>query len=127
MKFLHTIAEVLLYLMHKKWSTYVYLESDTTSGNFKVGITKFIVTTRPLQFTHCTEKGFCGTASENQLLLLLPVIQFCVVHFKTLPYAKSYIPFMAVHCSEISSWFSLSGVCFSLHSRDMGAEIFPPA
>ena len=54
MKLLHTIAEVLLYLMHKKWSTYVHLESDTTSANFKVGITKFIVTTRPLQFTHCT-------------------------------------------------------------------------
>ena len=58
MKFLHTIAEVLLYIMHKKWSTYVYLESDTTSGNFKVGIMKFIVTTSPLQFTHCTEIRF---------------------------------------------------------------------
>jgi len=55
MNFLHTIAEVLLYLMHKKWSTYVYLESDTTSGNFKVEIMKFIVTRLPLQFTHCTE------------------------------------------------------------------------
>ena len=58
MKFLHTIAEVLPYLVHKKWSTYVYLESDTTSVNFKVGIMKFIVTTRPLQFTHCTEIRF---------------------------------------------------------------------
>jgi len=48
MKFLHTVAEVLLYLIRKKWSTYVYLRSDTTSGNFKVGITKFIVTTHPL-------------------------------------------------------------------------------
>jgi len=44
MKFLHTIAEVFLYLMHKKWRTYVYLESDTTGGNFEIGITKFIVT-----------------------------------------------------------------------------------
>jgi hypothetical protein len=33
----------------------MYLEFDTTSGNVKVGIMKFIVTTRPLQFTHCTE------------------------------------------------------------------------
>ena len=64
------------------------------SGNFEAGITKFIVTRPPLKYTH-----FCGTASENQLLLLLPVIQFCVVHFKTLPYIKSYIAFMAVHCS----------------------------
>jgi len=29
-KFLHTIADVFLYLMHKKWNTYIYLESDTT-------------------------------------------------------------------------------------------------
>ena len=30
MKFLHAIAEVCLYLMHKKWNSYVYLEPDTT-------------------------------------------------------------------------------------------------
>ena len=29
-KRLHTIADVLLYLIHRKWSTYIYLESDTT-------------------------------------------------------------------------------------------------
>jgi len=44
MKFLHTIAEVFLYLMHKKWSPCVYLESDTTSGNFEIRIPIFIVT-----------------------------------------------------------------------------------
>jgi hypothetical protein len=31
--------------MHQKWSTYVYLEADTTIGKFEAGITKFIVTT----------------------------------------------------------------------------------
>jgi hypothetical protein len=92
---LHTIAEVFLYLMHKKWS-YMHMEPDTTSGNSEAEITKFIVTKRPLQFTHCTEIGFFGTACENQLLLLLPVIQFCVIQFKTLPYAKSYVAFLAV-------------------------------
>jgi len=30
MKFLHAIAEVCWYLMHKKWNSYVYLEPDTT-------------------------------------------------------------------------------------------------
>jgi len=33
----------------------MYLKSDNTIGNFEVGITKFIVTRRPLQFTHWTE------------------------------------------------------------------------
>jgi len=37
---------------------YVYLESNTMSRNFGAGITKFIVTRRPLQFTHCTEVRF---------------------------------------------------------------------
>ena len=64
------------------------------SGNFDAGITKFIVTRRPLQYTH-----FCRTASENQLLLLLPVIHFCEINLKTMPYTKFYIAFMAVICS----------------------------
>jgi len=55
MKFLHAIAEVCLYLMHKKWNTYVYLEPDTTLGNFEVRITTFILTTCPLQFTEPSE------------------------------------------------------------------------
>ena len=77
----------------------MYLESDTTIGNFENRITKFIVARCPLQYTHCTEQGFYGTASENQFILLLPVIQFCVIHYKTLPYAKSYNTFTAVYCS----------------------------
>ena len=57
-KLLHTIAEVLLYLMHKNGVlTYIW-SLDTTSGNFEVGITNFIVTMCPLQFTHCTEIRF---------------------------------------------------------------------
>jgi len=60
MKFLHTIAEVFLFLMHKKWNSYLYFESDTTSANFEAGITKFVVTRHPLQFTHCTGKVFAA-------------------------------------------------------------------
>jgi hypothetical protein len=41
--------------MHKKWNSYVYLEPDTTIGNFEVRITTFIATTHPLQFTDCAE------------------------------------------------------------------------
>jgi hypothetical protein len=37
-KLLHTIAEGFLYLMHKKWKSYVYLVPDTTTGNFEAGI-----------------------------------------------------------------------------------------
>jgi hypothetical protein len=42
MKLFHAIAEDLLYLVHKKWSTYVDLESDTTGRNSEAGITTFI-------------------------------------------------------------------------------------
>jgi hypothetical protein len=42
MKLFHTIAEGLLYLVQKKWSTYVDLESDTTGGNSEAGITIFV-------------------------------------------------------------------------------------
>jgi hypothetical protein len=58
MKCLHAIVEVSLYLMHKKWNSDVYLEPDNTIGNFEVRITAFIVTTRPLQFTHCADRRF---------------------------------------------------------------------
>jgi hypothetical protein len=54
-KFLHTIEEGFLNLMYKKWKSYVYLEPDTTIGNFEARISKFVVTRRPLQFTHCAE------------------------------------------------------------------------
>jgi hypothetical protein len=52
MKILHTIAEDFLYLMHKKWKSYMYLECDTTIGNFEAGILKYVIARRPLQFTH---------------------------------------------------------------------------
>jgi len=48
-KFLHTIAEDFLYIMHKKWKRYVYLETNTTAGKFEVGISKYVITRRPLQ------------------------------------------------------------------------------
>jgi len=84
--------------MHKKWSTYLYLESDTTSRNSEVEITNFIVTRRPVQATHFTKIKFLPHCLWKQLLLLFPVIQFCVKHLKTLPYTKSYIAFSAAHC-----------------------------
>jgi hypothetical protein len=58
MKFLHTMAEGFLYLMHKKCKSYVYLEPDTTIGNFEAGISKFVFTRCSLQFTHCAEIRF---------------------------------------------------------------------
>jgi hypothetical protein len=57
-EFLHTIAEGFLYLIHKKLKSYVYLEPDITIWNFEAGISKFVVTKRPLQFTHCDEMRF---------------------------------------------------------------------
>jgi hypothetical protein len=57
-KYLHAIAEGFLYLMHKKWNSYVYLEPDTTIGNFEARISKCVVTIRPLQFTRCGEIRF---------------------------------------------------------------------
>jgi hypothetical protein len=66
MKFLHTIPETFLYLMRKKCKSYVYLEPDTTFGNFEAGISKFVVTRRPLQFTHCAEIRFCGAPYKNK-------------------------------------------------------------
>jgi hypothetical protein len=33
----------------------VYLEPGTTVGNFEAGISKYVVTIRPLQFTHCAD------------------------------------------------------------------------
>jgi len=68
-KFLHAIAEVCLYLMHKKWNSYIYLEPDTTIGNFEVRITTFILTTCPLQFTEPSE-FVLSTLTQN---LYLPV------------------------------------------------------
>jgi hypothetical protein len=52
MKYLHTTVDVFLYVMHKKWNTYVYLEFDIVGGNFDTRIMKFIVTRRPLQGSH---------------------------------------------------------------------------
>jgi len=92
MKFVHIIAEVLLHLMQEKWNTYMYLESDTTSGNFEARIMKFIVTRRPLQFTHCTEKRFLRHCFWKSIVTFTPI------HFKTLSYTWSYVAFSAVHC-----------------------------
>jgi hypothetical protein len=92
---LQSSTEGLLYLVHIKWNTYMYLESDIRSENLGHGITKFIVTRRPLQFPHRTEIRFLRHYHWKWMLLLLPVIhcptqsptshfrQYVVVHFFT--------------------------------------------
>jgi len=78
----------------------IYIWSLTPQLEILRAESQNLVARRPLQYIHCTEQGFYGTASENQFILLLPVIQFCVIHFKTLLYAKSYNTFTAVCCSS---------------------------
>jgi len=56
-----------LYLMHKKWNSYVYLEPDTTIGNFEVRITTFMLTACPLQFTEPSE-FVLSTLTQNVYL-----------------------------------------------------------
>ena len=68
-KFLHAVAEVCLYLMHKKWNSYMYLEPDTTNGNFEFKIMTFILTTCPLQFPEPSE-FVLPTLTQN---LYLPI------------------------------------------------------
>jgi hypothetical protein len=67
-KFLHAIAEVCLYHTTKKWNSYVYLEPDSTTGNFEVRITTFIITTRPLQLTHCADIRFLWHCLRNLIV-----------------------------------------------------------
>jgi len=85
--------------MHKKWNTYVYLESDTTNRNFEAGITKFMVTRCPIQFTRCTKlrflwqclwKSFVAFTLSNSVLCdtLQNTALYIVLH-----------PIYAVHCS----------------------------
>jgi hypothetical protein len=116
MKFLHVIAEDWLYLMQKKWNSNVNLEPDNTIGNFEVRITTIIVTTRPLQFTHCAEISFCGSACEIQLSLLFPVIQFWAIHFKTLPYTKS-VTFSGVNYGAFFTIFQVWCLLLSDHTQ----------
>jgi len=69
MKFLHTTADVFLYVMHKKWNTYVYLESDIVGGNFDTRSMKFIVTRRPL-------RGGQGPPWAVELTIMIKPLQF---------------------------------------------------
>jgi hypothetical protein len=105
----------------------MYLEPDTIIGNFEAGITKFIVTRLPLyNLNIALIKGFCGTASENQLFLLLPLIHFCVIQLK-MPYTTTYIEFSAVHCSACLHGFPGLALVSLCSYHEMRAEIFPPA
>ena len=80
---IYTSLEVCLYLMHKKWNSYMYLEPDTTTGNFEVRITTFILTTCPLQFTEPSEFVF------------LPWLKICICAFRKGPacFLPAYVRF----------------------------------
>jgi len=65
--YLEPDTTICLYLMHKKWNSYVYLEPDTTTGNFGVRIMTFILTTCPLQFTEPFE-FVLSTLTQNPYL-----------------------------------------------------------
>jgi hypothetical protein len=117
MKFLHAIAEVCLYLIHKKWNSYVYLEPDTTIGNFEVRITTFIVHLCPLQFTHCADIRFLWnlivtfTSSNSVLNDTLQNTDLYKVH----------VAFFAVHCSALLH--SFPGLALRTHTH---TDISPP-
>jgi len=125
MKFLHTIADVFLYLMHKKWNTYVYLESDTTVENFEARIMKFIVTRHPLQFTHCTEIRFLGPCLLKSFVTFTPNNSFLCDTLQNTALCKVLHRIYGSTLLCTSSQFSLSDTCFSLHSLNMNNEIFP--
>jgi hypothetical protein len=112
-KFLHAIAEVCLNLMHKKWNSYVYLEPDTTIGNFEVRITTFTVTTRPLQFTHCADIRFLWHCLWNSIVTFTPSNSLgWVTHFETLPYTKPNVApseYIVVHLFTV---FQSGACCF---------------
>jgi hypothetical protein len=117
MKFLHAIAEVCLYLMHKNGS-YVYLELDTTIGNFEVRIMTFIITTCPLQFTHCAAIRFFWHCLWNSVVTFTSSNS---VLSDTIQNTALYEVQCRIFCSTlyyISSQFFRSDTCFSsLHTR----------
>jgi hypothetical protein len=67
-------------------------------------------------YTLCRYMGFYGTACEIQLSLLLPVIQFWVIHLKTLPSTKSNVAFSAVHFSAFLHSFPVWRLLLSVHT-----------
>jgi hypothetical protein len=67
MKILHAIAEACISCT-RKWNSYVYFEPDTTVGNFEIRIRIFIVTTSPLQFTHCADIRFLWHCLWNSIV-----------------------------------------------------------
>jgi len=99
----------------------MYLESDTTSGNFKDGITKFIVTTCPLQFTHCTEMRFLRHCLWKSIVTFTPSNSvLCGTLQNTAQYKDLHRIFGSTLLC-ISLQFSQSTACFSLHTHDMSA------
>jgi len=74
-EFLHAIAEVCLCVMHNKWNSYVYLERDTTVGNFEVRITTFILTMESsLKLPPSESESFAVS-----LIVSFPINIFCEV------------------------------------------------
>jgi hypothetical protein len=113
-KFLHAIAEVCLYHMHKKWNSYVYLEPDSTIGNYEVRITTFIITTRPLQFTHCTDIRFLWHCLWNSIVTITS--SNSVLSDTLQNTALSKVTFSTVRCSALFHSFS-GPAAGSLHTQ----------
>jgi len=102
--------------MHKKWNTYVYLESDTISGNLEAGITKFIVTRHPLQFTHHTEIQFLQHCLWKSIVTFTPNNSVLCDTLQNTAYMKSYIVFLSVHFSAFTV-FPVWRFLLSAHTR----------
>jgi hypothetical protein len=116
-KFLHAIADVCLNLMHKKNWTAMCIWSLTHQWE--------ILRSKP-RHSHSLHihyniniaqiSGFCGIACESQFSHLLPEIQFCVTHFKTLPYTKPNVAFSGVRWSAYLHRFSDLRLLLSSHT-----------
>ena len=67
-KFLHTIAEDFSFIMNQKWKRYVYLETNTRAGKVEFEISKYVITRRLLQFTHCAVIRFLRRCLRKSLV-----------------------------------------------------------
>jgi hypothetical protein len=114
MKFLHNVAE----LSHAQRMEYLSVFGvSTTSGYFEARITKFIVCRHPLQFTHCTEIRFLWHCLIKSIVTFTPVIQFCIVHLKTLPIQSPTSHFRQYIVVHYFTLFTVWRLLFSVPTR----------
>ena len=93
--------------MHKKWNSYLYLESDTTSENFEAGIMKFIVTRHPVQFTHSTEIRLLWHCFWKSIVTFAPNNSVLCDTLQNTALYKVLHSFTAVHRSAILHTFPI--------------------